>query len=57
MLLLKLGYDVKINNGTIVFTFHYASIKTMKRISVMCLNVAFTFHYASIKTAKKKPSY
>ena len=35
---------------TLVFTFHYVSIKTVLYIAYSSLNARFTFHYVSIKT-------
>ena len=32
------------------FTFHYASIKTLKDLELASGSTIFTFHYASIKT-------
>ena len=32
------------------FTFHYASIKTIRLTPMLSMTVEFTFHYASIKT-------
>ena len=39
-----------LKNGDCIFTFHYASIKTLETIAKIYVPYKFTFHYASIKT-------
>ena len=50
MYLLNLDGIALTNATTILFTFHYVSIKSASNLSAMPSVYAFTFHYVSIKS-------
>ena len=54
MYLLNLSAMINACTSTIIFTFHYVSIKSLRCIPTLYRLLRFTFHYVSIKSGENR---